>query len=62
MNNTEKNKTIRNRSYIPPNVTPETYGNKKTSSISYNKKKTQINKNCSDTLIGLWDWGLNPHS
>ena len=41
---------------------PETKGNKNTSSISYNKKKTQINKNCIDTFMTLWDCGLKPHS
>jgi hypothetical protein len=41
---------------------PDTNGNRNTNSISYNKKKTQINKNWIETLITLWDWGLKPHS
>ena len=42
---TKKNNTIKSESYKPINVTPETKGNKNISSISYNKKKTQISKN-----------------
>jgi len=38
------------------------YGNKKTNSISYSKKKTQINKNCIGKRIGFWVCGLKPHS
>ena len=41
---------------------PDTNGNRNTNSISYNKKKTQINKNWIETLITLWDCGLKPHS
>lgn len=41
---------------------PDTYGKRKTNSISYNKKKTQINRNCIGNLIGFCVWGLKPHS
>lgn len=30
--------------------------------MSYNKKKTQISKNCMDTFITLCVCGLKPHS
>ena len=62
MNNTKKNNIISKKSYNPVYVNPEAKGNKNTSSISYNKKKIHINKNCIDTFIILWDCGLNPHS
>jgi hypothetical protein len=40
-----KKKKINIRSYNPKYAIPETKGNKNTSSISYIKKKTHINKN-----------------
>lgn len=30
--------------------------------MSYNKKKTQINKNWIETFTIRWVWGLKPHS
>jgi len=62
MYNTVKNRISNKVSYRPKNVIPDTNGNKKTNSISYNKKKTQIIKNWIETFIGFWVWGLNPHS
>jgi hypothetical protein len=62
MYNTVKNKINNKVSYNPKKVIPDTNGNKKTSSISYSKKNTHIIKNCIDTLIGFWVWGLKPHS
>lgn len=62
LNKTPKKIMIRNKSYRPVNVKPETKGNKKTSSMSYNKKNTQINKNWIETFIIRCDWGLKPHS
>ena len=45
MNKTIKNKIKSNKSYSPVKVYPDAYGNKNTSSISYNKKNTHnINK------------------
>jgi len=43
------------------NVDPDIKGNKKISSMSYKRKKTHINKNCSDNWIGLCVCGLKPH-
>ena len=43
----------KNKSYRPVKVKPDTNGNKKTNSISYNKKKIHINMNCIETLIGF---------
>ena len=40
----------------------DTNGNKKTSSISYSKKKTQISKKGIGNRIGFWVVGLKPHS
>jgi hypothetical protein len=57
-----KKKKINTRSYNPKYAIPETKGNKNTSSISYIKKKTHINKNWIGSLIGFCDWGLKPHS
>jgi len=57
-----KKNTSNKLSYKPKNVIPETNGNKKTSSISYNKKKMQMIKNCIEILIGFCVWGLKPHS
>lgn len=62
LKSTPKNSMIRKKSYKPVKVYPETKGNRNTNSISYNKKKTQINKNCIDILITLWFCGLKPHS
>jgi len=58
---TKKNINKR-KSYRPAKVTPDAYGNKKTNSISYSKKKTQINKNWIGNLTGFCVWGLKPHS
>ena len=58
---TKKNE-IKAKSKSPRNVRAETRGNRKTSSISYSKKKIQINKNWIGTLIGFWVVGLKPHS
>jgi hypothetical protein len=57
-----KNRQIINESYKPAKVIPDTYGNKKINSISYNKKKTQISKNCIGRRIVFCFVGLNPHS
>ena len=46
-------KNINHNSYIPVKVDPDIKGNRKINSISYNKKKTQINKNCKDNCTGL---------
>ena len=60
--NKEKKSIIKSRSYNPKKVIPDTKGNIKISSISYNKKKTQISKNWIGKRIGFWVIGLNPHS
>lgn len=44
-NKIKKKKNIKQVSYNPEKVNPETYGNKKTSSMSYRRKKTHISKN-----------------
>jgi len=62
MYNTVKNKINSKVSYNPKKVIPDTNGNKKTNSISYSRKNTQIIKNWIETLMGFWVWGLKPHS
>ena len=61
-NNINIKKKINHNSYIPVNVEPDINGNRNINSISYSKKKTQINKNCNESCTGLWIWGLKPHS
>lgn len=57
-----KKKKSRKMSGKPINVIVETNGNRKISSMSYNKKKTQINRNGMGSLIGFWVVGRKPHS
>lgn len=56
-------KRITNRPSVKPiKVIADTKGKRNTSSISYNKKKIQINKNCIGSLIVFCEVGLKPHS
>ena len=62
LNKTPKKITIKKKSYKPVKVKPEANGKRNTSSISYNKKKTHIKRNCIETFIIRCVCGLKPHS
>ena len=62
MNKRVKKKNSKLRSYNPVNVMTEVNGNRNTNSMSYNKKKIQINKNWIGIRTGFCVIGRNPHS
>lgn len=57
-----KNKINSKKSYRPMKVIVETYGKRKTSSISYKRKNTQIRINWIGSRITFCVVGRNPHS
>lgn len=57
-----KKKNSNNTSTKPLKVIVDTNGNKKISSMSYNKKKIHINRNGIGSRIGFWVVGRKPHS